>query len=288
MKKLLFLILIVLLFTTIAQAERIVVLMTDFSLENEAVGSCHGVILKINPEINIVDLCHEVTPYDILEGALMLRSSKYFPKGTVFVNVIDPGVGTERNSLALKTKEGYYFIAPNNGLLTFVIKEQGIEDVYELDPLKVDPEWKEGTFDGRDLYSPSGAILATSGGDLFSVGHPLDEERIIYLDIKEVSINNGEITGTYIKRDRPFGNVWTNITKEDMNSQGIEYGNTISVDFEGQKMDLPFLLSFGDVEKGKPLAYINSSGTLAFAIDQGNFADTYGLGVGITVKVKKK
>lgn len=290
MKKLLILTLLILLLTSIVHAGPIVVLMTDFSLENEAVATCHGVILKINPEINIVDLCHNVTPYDILEGALMLRSSKSFPQGTVFVNVIDPGVGTERNSIAVKTKEGFYFIAPNNGLLTFVIKEQGLLEVYEIEPLKVNPLWEKGTFDGRDLYSPSGAILATSGGDLSSVGHPLDESEIIYLEIKNVTLDKekSEITGTYVKRDKPYGNVWTNITEEDMENMGVKFGDILEISFDGKEIELPYVLSFGDTEDSKPLAYIGSSGTLAFAINQGNFADTYGLKTGMEIKVKKK
>jgi len=288
-KKTLLLILSILLLTNfIAYAGPIVVLMTDFSLENEAVGECHGAILKINPEIEIIDLCHNVTPYDILEGALMLRSSIYYPEGSVFVNVIDPGVGTERNSIAIKTGRGYYFIAPNNGLLTYVIKDQGIEEAYQIEPLKVNPLWKPGTFDGRDLFSPAGAILASSGGKLSSIGHPVEEKNIIYAEIKEVSIDNSEITGAYIKKDKPYGNLWTNIRKEDMEVTGFTYGDTLCVTFDGKELEIPFVPSFGDVEKGNPLAYINSSGTLAFAINQGNFADTYDLTTGAEIKIKKK
>ena len=290
MKKIILLTLSLILLTAfIVQAEPIVVLMTDFSLENEAVGECHAAILKKDPNIKIIDLCHNVNAYDILEGSLMLRSSVHYPEGCVFVNVIDPGVGTDRNSIALKTKKGYYFIAPNNGLLTWVIKEQGIEEVYELDPLKVNPEWVNGTFDGRDLYSPSGAVLALAEGDLSSVGHPMDEEGIIYLDIKDVVIDKetGDVTGEYIKRDKPFGNVWTNITKEDMEEAGYKFGDIIYVSFNGEEIEVPYIVSFGEVNSGDPLAYINSSGTLGLAIDQGNFADMYKLEVGAEIKIKK-
>ncbi len=132
-------------------ARPVVVLLTDFGLENEAVGLCHGAILSVDTEIQIVDLSHQVRPFDVRQGSRILGRATKFPRGTVFVAVVDPGVGTDRGSVAVKTTRGFTFVAPNNGLLTDVIQSQGIESVYRIEERKVNAQWEAGTFDGRDL-----------------------------------------------------------------------------------------------------------------------------------------
>ena len=293
MKKILFLIFSIFLLTTImASAKSVVVLTTDFGLNNEAVGICHGAILSIDSDIEVVDLCHNVPPYDINQAGLMLKRATTFPKGTVFVTVVDPGVGTTRNSVVVKTSDGFYYIAPNNGLLTYVIKNQGVEKVYELEPLKVNPDWIKGTFDGRDLFSPGGAILAKSEGNMDLIGHEVKKDELLLLDVKEakVSLKDNKITALYTKRDEPYGNIWTNVTLDDIRSIKLELGDKLIIKFNNKELEIPFVLSFGDVPYGMPLAYINSGQTLAFAINQGNFADTYEIKEGteiIIIKGKK-
>ena len=288
MKKICFLTLCMVILTSIiVQARPLVVLTTDFGLNNEAVGLCHGTILAKNPDIEVVDLCHNVKAFDVKQAALILKGSTCFPSGTVFVSVIDPGVGTDRGAIAIKTKKGLYYIAPNNGLLTYVIEEQGLEAVYELDKKKINPQWARGTFDGRDLFSPAGAILATNNGNLDSVGYEIKKEAIILFMILQAKINEGNISGVYVQEDEPYGNVWTNITEEDLKKISVKPGDKLHITAGNLEIELPFVVAFGDVSKSEPLAYMNSEGTLAFAINQGNFTLTYGLKEGMEIIVKK-
>ncbi|MEQ8220756.1 MAG: SAM-dependent chlorinase/fluorinase [Candidatus Eremiobacterota bacterium] len=288
MKKICFLTLcIVLLTSLIVQARPLVVLTTDFGLNNEAVGLCHGAILAINPDIEVVDLCHNVKAFDVKGAAMILKGTECFPPGTVFVSVIDPGVGTDRGAIAIKTKKGLYYIAPNNGLLTFVIEEQGLEAVYELDTKKVNPQWNRGTFDGRDLFSPAGAILAANNGKMDSIGHEIKQEAIVMFMVLQAKIHEGTISGVYVQEDEPFGNAWTNITEEDLKKISVKPGDKLHITAAGLEIDLPIVVTFGEVKKGEPLAYMNSEGTLAFAINQGNFTLTYNLKEGMEISVKK-
>ncbi len=289
MKKICFLTLCMVILTSlIVQARPLVVLTTDFGLNNEAVGLCHGAILAINPDIEVVDLCHNVKAFDVKQASLILKGTECFPEGTVFVSVIDPGVGTDRGAIAIKTKKGLYYIAPNNGLLTYVIEEQGLEAVYELDTKKVNPQWSRGTFDGRDLFSPAGAILAINNGKMDSIGHEIKQEAIVMFMVLQAKINEGTISGVYVQEDEPFGNAWTNITEEDLKKISVKPGDKLHITAAGIEIDLPFVVTFGEVKKGEPLAYMNSEGTLAFAINQGNFTLNYNLKEGMEIKVKKQ
>jgi len=287
-KTYLFILLLILFATIIAEARPIVVLTTDFGLNGDAVGLCHGNILTINSEIEIVDLCHNIKPFDIKQASFCLKRTGLFPKDTVFVTVVDPGVGTTRNSIAIKTKKNLFYIAPNNGILTHVIHMQGIKEVYELDNKKINPQWVRGTFDGRDLYSPAGAILATTK-DLKSIGHKINEKDVILLDFKSAKIyeKEGIIEGIYIETDQPYGNVWTNITQKDFQKLGIKLGDQLEIIIGKHKIHMPFVTSFGEVPEGSPLAYINSDSGVAFALNMDNFKAMYGLDEGDTVIVKK-
>lgn len=272
-----------------APARPLVALLTDFGLANEAVGLCHGAILSVSSDIRIVDLCHNADAYDILLGALMLRGTTVFPAGSVFVGVIDPGVGTSRQPVALRTKRGLYYVAPNNGLLTCVVRDQGVEEVVVLDEKQINPEWKAGTFDGRDLFSPAGALLAVSGGNLLRIGRPARAEDLILLDLPEARFDpvTSSVQGVYLRRDEPYGNVWTNITADDLTSAGIRLGDRVRLTGEGVDVTAPLVVSFGHVPAGQPLAYFASNGSLAFALNQGNFSEKHGMKPGMKLSVVK-
>lgn len=270
-------------------AHPVVALLTDFGLNTEAVGLCHGAILAVDPEIRIVDLCHNSEAYDILLGALMLRGTTVFPKGTVFVGVIDPGVGTKRRPVAIRTRQGYYYVAPDNGLLTWVIRDQGVEEAVVLDEKRINPRWEPGTFDGRDLFSPAGALLASSGGDLRRIGRPIKASDLVLLDTPDVKWDavSGTLHGVYLRRDEPYGNVWTNITRDDLTSAGIRMGDSVRLLAEGVDVTAPLVVSFGHVPEGRPLAYFASNGSLAFALNMGNFSEKYGLKPGMKLRVMR-
>jgi S-adenosylmethionine hydrolase len=203
------------------------------------------------------------------------------------VSVIDPGVGTTRSSIAIRTRSGIYYIAPNNGILTLVVRRQGADAVYELEPGKINPRWIRGTFDGRDLYSPAGALLASSGGNLDRIGRPIGVEDIVLIDFAASVVHkeSRRVTGEYTETDYPYGNVWTNITEADLVSAGLSVGGTLLLTSDALALEIPFVTTFADVPKGAPLAYINSDGALAFALNMGNFQRKYGLKEGAKITV---
>lgn len=287
-----FLVLLFLVFwAATVEGRPIVVLTTDFGLENEAVGLCHGAILKVDPDIAIVDLCHNIKPFDIRGASLALKRTEGFPPNTVFVTVVDPGVGTNRAPVAIKTGKGHFHVAPDNGVLSDVIARQGVVWAFRIDPLKVNPRWKKGTFDGRDLFSPAGAVLASRNGDLTLLGRPMKKDDLVLLPNVKAStvISQGKILGAFIKNDRPYGNAWTNIEVPDLEKLGIRIGSRLQVHIDGKRIEMPLVTSFGEVPNGQPLAYLNSDDTLGFALNMGDFVTANRLQEGqeISVSLKK-
>ncbi len=272
-----------------APSRPVVALLTDFGLAHEAVGLCHGAILAVDPDIRIVDISHNPDAYDVQLGALMLRGTTVFPKGTVFVGVIDPGVGTTRKPVAIRTKAGFYYVGPNNGLLTWVIRDQEVDEAVTLDEKRINPQWEPGTFDGRDLFSPAGALLAVARGDLNRIGTPAPAEDLVLLDTPEVSVDpaTGSLHGVYLRQDAPYGNVWTNITRDDVTSAGIRMGDMIRVTGDNLDVTAPLVVSFGYVPEGRPLAYFASNGSLAFALNMANFSEAHGMKPGMRLTVKR-
>ncbi len=296
-----------------ALGRQIVTLTTDFGLTNEAVGLVHGAVLAIDSDIEVVDLCHAVDSFDVLLGALTLAGTEIFPAGTVHVAVIDPGVGTPRAPIAVRTRTGQYYVGPNNGLFTEVIRRQGLDSVVRLEPLRVNPRWAPGTFDGRDLFGPAGALLAMSSGDLSRVGRSFPPDSLVRLDVPEPTIDVARHTavGVVLRIDEPYGNVWTNIGQKELAAIGIERGSGLEVVITpasgGDSADradradradpadraaspvrlrLPLVITFGNVAEGSPLAYIASAGTLGFAINLGSFRDVYSVAPGWRVQVE--
>src|SRR5579864_7011411 len=188
-----------------------VVFMTDFGVVDDSVAICKGVMLSIAPDLRIVDLTHQVTPYSILDGARFLfGATPYFPAGTVFVAVVDPGVGSSRKAVVVKSKRGQFFVLPDNGLMTMVEDRDGIEAIREV----TNPDWMVGakissTFHGRDIFSPVGAHIAR-GDDWTQVGPVVKE--LVRLDLKPASVDEKGLTGEVIALDGPFGNLITNIS----------------------------------------------------------------------------
>lgn len=264
-------------------------LVTDFGLKNEAVGLCKGAIARINPDALVIDITHDIESFSIHHASIVLKRTTVFPRGSVFVCVVDPGVGTHRRAIALETKAGYTYVGPDNGVFSTVATEQGIAKAIEIDPALVNPNWHAGTFDGRDLFSPAAAVIATSG-TLESAGKSIDPATLVRVEIPAAwwDADKKELHGEYLRTDEPYGNVWTNITSDDLTSAGIEAGHDMIVRVGDKTIELPYKLTFGHVAKGKPLGYLNSDGTFGLAINLGNFAKTYGAHEGTTVTVKLK
>ncbi|MFY9906604.1 MAG: SAM-dependent chlorinase/fluorinase [Terriglobales bacterium] len=251
-----------------------VVFMTDFGIVDDSVALCKGVMYGIAPNLRIVDLTHEVTPFSIRDGARFLfGATPYFPAGTVFVVVVDPTVGSTRKAVVVKSKRGQFFVLPDNGLMTMVEDRDGIESVREI----TNPAWMVGakissTFHGRDIFSPVGAHVAR-GDDWTQVGPPLNQ--LVRLDLKPATVDDKGLTGEVIALDGPFGNLVTNISAEDFLKLGYQRGDKLKVTIAGREVEMPFVRTFSDVPLKHPLLYIDSRGRASFALNQSSFAAEY-------------
>ncbi|MCZ6520149.1 MAG: SAM-dependent chlorinase/fluorinase [Bacteroidetes bacterium] len=276
----------------------ILVLMTDFGMTDRFVASMKGVALGVDENLRIFDLTHNITPYNVLEGSQVLAGTiPYWPDQTVFVAVVDPGVGTDRKSVAIKTKTGHYVVAPDNGLLTLPIDQLGITEVREIDP---EVNRRKGsadsyTFDGRDLYIFTGARLA-SGKIKFPQVGPKLAEPLIEIPIQKPTITKNSIRGQILKAERPFGNLVTNIPCALIEELGITIEDNkeflVDIYHGGLKVyekKLPYARSFALVGKKKALIYPDSIQMIGLAVNGGNFATINGIEAGakwtITIKV---
>jgi S-adenosyl-L-methionine hydrolase (adenosine-forming) len=253
-----------------------IVFMTDFGLLDDSVAICKQVMYNIDPGVRILDISHEVTPFSILDGARFLDGmSDYVPQGTVFVVVIDPGVGTSRKAIVAKSRKGNYYVLPDNGLLTYVQNREGIVAARVITNRK----WMIGdaissTFHGRDIFSPVGAHLARRE-DWTEVGPEMPVSDLVRLPLTQSSIANGALRAQVIGTDGPFGNLITNVSREEFARLGYNYGDTLHLTLGAREFDLPFVRTFGDVALGSPLAFIDSRGRLSFSLNRTNFARTY-------------
>jgi len=253
-----------------------VVFMTDFGTVDDSVAICRGVMYSITPDLRIVDLTHQVTPFSILDGTRFLYgATPYYPAGTVFVVVVDPGVGSARKAVVVKSKRGQYFVLPDNGLMTLVEDRDGIEGVHEITNSAFMIGSKlSSTFHGRDIFSPVGAHLAR-GDNWTQVGPEMPVKDLVRLDLQPSKLDERGISGEIIATDGPFGNLVTNISGDEFYKLGYEHGQDVRVIIGKTEMTVPFVRTFSDVALNKPLLYIDSRGRLGLAVNQGSFAETY-------------
>jgi S-adenosylmethionine hydrolase len=253
-----------------------IVFMTDFGLLDDSVAICRGVMYGIMPDVRIVDLTHQVTPFSIFDGARYLYgATPYFPAGTVFVVVVDPTVGSTRKAIVARSKRGQYFVLPDNGLLTLVEQRDGIESVHEI----TNPDWMIGTkrsstFHGRDIFSPVGAHVAR-GDDWTKVGPEMPVRDLVRLDWKVAKVDETGLSATVIATDGPFGNLVTNADGDDFLKLGYQRGQEVPVRVGDKELKMKFVKTFSDVPVNQPLLYIDSRGHLGLAVNQNSFAATY-------------
>jgi len=261
-----------------AKYPQTIVFMTDFGVVDDSVAICRGVMYSIMPDVRIVDLSHQVTPFSILDGARFLYgATPYYPAGTVFVVVIDPTVGSTRKAIVARSKRGQYFVLPDNGLLTLVEQRDGIDGVHEI----TNTDWMIGTklsstFHGRDIFSPVGAHVA-HGEDWTKVGPEMAVSSLVRLELKAARLDDHGVTAEVIATDGPFGNLVTNLDAEDFLNLGYQRGQGVPVKVGGKEMKIKFVRTFSDVPLGQPLLYIDSRGHLALAVNQGSFSAAYGV-----------
>jgi S-adenosylmethionine hydrolase len=283
-------------FVGLAHAQRALVLQTDFGVKDGAVSAMRGVAFGVSPKLAIFDLSHENTPFDIWEGAYRLKqAAPFWPAGTVFVSVVDPGVGTERKSVVVQTRSGHFFVGPDNGTFTLVAEELGIVAVREIDESKNRRQGSERsyTFHGRDVYAFVGARLAAEVIAFKDVGPELPP-RVMTLVYDQARRDGTVLVGTIPALDYQYGNVWTNLDETLFGQLGAKLGDhfRVTITHAGNaiyKGEMPYVRSFGDVPEGAPLLYLNSLMNVSFALNVGDFAKTHHVGRGAEwgVRVEK-
>ena len=275
---------------------KIVVFQTDFGLKDGAVSAMKGVAMNVSSDLKLFDLTHEIPPFNIWEAAYRLQqTAQYWPAGTVFVSVVDPGVGTSRKSVVLETKTGYFFVTPDNGTLTLVAQSMGIDALREIDETKNrrPGSGESYTFHGRDVYAYTGARLAAGVIKFEEVGPELPN-KVVTIDYQQPVFENGIIKGNIPILDIQFGNVWTNIDKTTFIRLDLNYGDSLHVIIFHNKEKvydgvMPYATTFSAVAAGKPLCYLNSLLNVSFALNEQNFSEKYNVHSGPewSVKIEK-
>jgi S-adenosylmethionine hydrolase len=286
-KHLYFFFLLLIFFSTANSQNKIVVFQSDFGLKDGAVSAMKGVAMGVSTDLKLFDLTNEIPAYNIWEASYRLEQTvPYWPAGTVFVSVVDPGVGTTRKSVVLKTKTGQFIVTPDNGTLTLIANSLGIAEIRQIDEVlnRRKNSQQSYTFHGRDVYAYTAARLAAGVITYEQVGMKLPNE-VVQIPFQPAVKEGNKLKGTIAILDVQYGNIWTNIGGNLFNQLEVSYGNTLHVDiFHNQdKMysgDMPYCQTFGAVEKGRPLAYLNSLLQLSFALNQGDFAKTYSVASG--------
>ena len=274
-----------------------IVFQSDFGLVDGAVSAMEGVSLQVDESIKIHHLTHDITPYNIFEASYRLfQTVEYWPSGTVFVSVVDPGVGSKRKSVVALTKDNHYIVTPDNGTLTHLSKYVGITAIREISETTNRRKNTEAsyTFHGRDVYAYTGARLASGKITFEEVGPELSVDHIIELPTFNTIITDDSLTGAIDILDVRFGSLWTSITREEFLKLNIDYGQRLEVTiynndnlvYQNTVIDGK---SFADVRIGAPIVYVNSVYRMGVAINQGSFAKAYNIGVGAqwTIELKK-
>ncbi len=276
------------------------VLMSDFGTTERFVASMKGVAMIVDAELQIHDLTHQIEPFNIWQASYLLSGTiDFWPVGTVFVSVVDPGVGTKRRSVVVETRSGHYIVTPDNGSLTLVADKQGIKSIREIDertnrrPGSADSH----TFHGRDVYSYTGARLAASVISYAEVGPELPN-KVVRLTYQKAAISdNKSIIGNLTHVEMPFGNIVTNIPKGMLDKHGITPGQNSRVKIKISKagrsvftQSLNYAPSFGFVGAGEPLLYSDSLQMLGLAINSGDFSAQHSVGAGHdwTIEIAKQ
>ena len=269
------------------------VFQSDFGTVDGAVSAMYGVAYGVDPGLVISNLTHEITPYDIWEASYrLIQTVSYWPRGTVFVSVVDPGVGSTRRSIAVETNGGHYIITPDNGTLTHVKRMCGIRAARIIDEStnRLQGSGESYTFHGRDIYAFTGARLAAGVITFEQVGPAVEVDSVIELPVVDAKFEGDSVSGTIDVLDVRFGSLWTNIPRELFVKLGVSHGGRLEISIENEtrmlyKNILTYAKSFADVCVGEPLVYVNSLDCMAVAINQGSFARAYNIGTGNKWKI---
>lgn len=288
---------VTLLLSTVSFAQnKIVVFQSDFGVKDGAVSAMKGVAMGVDSSLKLFDLTHEIPAYNIWEAAYRLEQTvPYWPAGTVIVSVVDPGVGTSRKSVVLKTKAGHFIVTPDNGTLTLIAASEGIEAIREIDEAvnRRKGSEKSYTFHGRDVYAYTAARLACGKINFEQVGKLLSND-VVSIPFQKATMEAGKLKGTIAILDIQYGNIWTNIPGDMFKQLNAKVGDNLQVVIYQNKIKkyegtMPYAETFGTVAKGKPLLYLNSLLQVSFALNQASFSAVHKIYSGSewTVEVSK-
>jgi S-adenosylmethionine hydrolase len=252
---------------------RFISFLTDFGLTDDFVGTCHGVMKRIAPDVQIIDVTHGITPQSVLTGALVVRNTlPYLPAG-VHLAVVDPGVGSSRRPVIIRDAAGDLFVGPDNGLLVPAAELRGIESAHELANPAYALEPVSRTFHGRDLFAPAAAHLAL-GVEPSELGPPLGADALVRLDLPLPVITENELDARVLSIDR-FGNMQLNMTREDLDQVGIVPGTRFEVEVAGERYYATAARTYADARPGEIVLYEDSYRNVAIAINRGSAAEMF-------------
>ncbi|MDO5120064.1 MAG: SAM-dependent chlorinase/fluorinase [Coriobacteriales bacterium] len=266
----------------------ILVFQTDFTYAEGAVSSMYGVVKSVDRELEIFDGTHYIPRFDVWSASYRLyQSLPFWPEGTIYVSVVDPGVGTPRRACVAKTADGHYVVTPDNGALTHLARYVGITEVREIDEaINRNPNTRgTSVFHGRDLFGYCAARFASGIITWEEIGPTYPVDEIVLLPMAEPVVNEGLVTGIVDIIDPNFGNAWTNIPLSVFEEAGISYGDRLHLlvrhgDALVLETDLPLCRTFGEVGKGELLAYTNELMNISFTMNQVSIVEQYGIGFG--------
>ncbi|MBQ9036997.1 MAG: SAM-dependent chlorinase/fluorinase [Erysipelotrichaceae bacterium] len=275
--------------------KKMLVFQTDFTYKEGAVAAMYGVVKSVDMDIEIITATHEIPQYDTWSASYRLyQYIDFWPKGTIFVSVVDPGVGTSRKACVAKTKNGYYIVTPDNGSLTHVDRYFGIETVREIDEtinrLHREDNGAVSIFHGRDLFGYCAARLASGIISYEQVGKEYPVSEIVRYEIAEPVIKEDRIEGMFEINDPNFGNLWTNITLKDFLKAGFKMGDKVhTVIYKKDEVVfdqfIPYYDSFGKAADHSVMIYNNEINKMGLAEVVGNLCEDYKLGYGSDYKV---
>ena len=261
----------------------VVTFLTDFGLQDDFVGTCHGVIARVAPEVRVIDVTHGIEPQAVLQGAIVLRNTvPYLPVG-VHLAVVDPGVGSNRRAVAVRTGDGRTFVGPDNGLLMLAADAAGVEAAHEL----VEPRYRlpdvSRTFHARDIFAPAAAHLA-AGVDIASLGPAVELDELVRLEVPEPVIGRTQVSTTVLVIDR-FGNVATNARREHLTALGATAGDRVEIRLTLDRYYAVLADTFADAGPGELILYEDSYGLITLAISNGDAAGLTGVTAGSEIRV---
>jgi S-adenosylmethionine hydrolase len=261
----------------------VITFLTDFGLEDDFVGTCHGVIARIAPEVRVIDVTHGIGPQSVLQGALVLRNTtRYMPVG-VHLAVVDPGVGGERRAVAVRTRDGRTFVGPDNGLLMLAADEAGVEAAHELTDERYRLEDVSRTFHARDIFAPAAAHLS-SGVALSDLGAALDPATLVRVGVPDPQVGRTQISATVLSIDR-FGNVATNVQRSHVDGLGLNDGDRVEIRLTLDRYYAVVASTFADAAAGELILYEDSYGLVTLAISRGDAARLTGVAPGDELRI---